>query len=429
MCAHYPERLPLLVLAGTGPYAILALRFTEVAYATAARTALVSRPAPDALPFRRGLVGLLSHDQFAGTGDPAPPRIFRVDQALVVHQATGRVTVTGDADAAAEVVVPAAVVAELVEAISALGSARAASPSADAAASSVRGAVGAGLAGMDAPALTLIPDAPAESYLDLASQALTDIRDGRYYQINLLRYFRAREAIGRRWLAGRIDRFGGPQAALFDLADLSVAWFSPERFLRLTPTPAGLVAEAWPIKGTSPRDADPVRDAAAARDLVTSRKDLAELHMIVDLMRNDLHRVALRGAVTVPETARLVSVPSVHHLEAHVAARLRPDLTLGELLASVCPAGSITGAPKREVMTAIRAYEGRPRRYFMGHAFYLDEGGGLDSSILIRTLVREGAATRENAYAFAAGSGIVIASDPQSERCEIDAKCRVVTET
>ena len=147
--------------------------------------------------------------------------------------------------------------------------------------------------------------------------------------------------------------------------------------------------------------------------------------MIVDLMRNDLARIARRGTVSVPVPGRLVSAPTIHHLEAVVTARLAPGLTLGAFLAAVCPGGSITGAPKREVMTAIRAAEGRPRGYFMGHAFYLDDGGAFDSSILIRTLVKDG----RNAYAFAAGSGIVTRSDPHRELAEIDAKCRVVTET
>jgi para-aminobenzoate synthetase component 1 len=93
------------------------------------------------------------------------------------------------------------------------------------------------------------------------------------------------------------------------------------------------------------------------------------------------------------------------------------------LVAAACPGGSITGAPKAEVQAAIRAYEGRPRGYFMGNAFYLDDGGAFDSSILIRTLVRQG----DFAYAFAAGSGIVIKSDPETERREIAAKCGVLT--
>jgi len=157
--------------------------------------------------------------------------------------------------------------------------------------------------------------------------------------------------------------------------------------------------------------------------LQCSTKDRAELHMIIDLMRHDLYGASVPGTVRVLHAGRLLSLASVHHLEAEVCATLRPGITIGALLAAVCPGGSITGAPKQEVMLAIRAYEDRPRGYFMGHAFYAADGGGFDSSILIRTLVQQGAGSFE----YAAGGGLVIGSDPVGERREIAAKSRVVT--
>jgi para-aminobenzoate synthetase component 1 len=147
--------------------------------------------------------------------------------------------------------------------------------------------------------------------------------------------------------------------------------------------------------------------------------------MIVDLLRNDLNRVSLADSVRVVCPHRLISHPTVHHLEAEIDARLRPDLTLGDFLDAVCPAGSITGAPKIEVMRAIQEFEGRDRGYFMGHIFYLDDRGRFDSSILIRTLVRDESGLDE----FAAGSGLVVHSDPERERREVEAKCRVVVES
>ena len=145
--------------------------------------------------------------------------------------------------------------------------------------------------------------------------------------------------------------------------------------------------------------------------------------MIVDLMRHDLYDASVPRSIRVLHSGRLLTLASVHHLEAELCAKLRVGITIGELLAAVCPGGSITGAPKREVMLAIRAYEGRPRGYFMGHAFYTADGGGFDASILIRTFVQREGGVGE----FAAGGGLVIGSDPASERREIAAKCRVVT--
>jgi para-aminobenzoate synthetase component 1 len=182
--------------------------------------------------------------------------------------------------------------------------------------------------------------------------------------------------------------------------------------------------ETRPIKGTAARfEGQPEADAKAAADLLKSAKDRAELAIIVDLMRNDLYRVGQPGSVSVRSAGELLSVHGVHHLEANVQAQLRLPQSLGDMLAHICPGGSITGAPKREVMSAIRAYEGRARGYFMGHAFYLDDHGSFDSSLLIRTLVGSG----DGHYEYAAGSGIVIGSDPESERLEIAAKCQVIT--
>jgi para-aminobenzoate synthetase component 1 len=155
---------------------------------------------------------------------------------------------------------------------------------------------------------------------------------------------------------------------------------------------------------------------------MTSKKNLAELHMIIDLMRNDLNRICIPGTVEVKDANRLVSFVNVHHLVGSVIGQLREGLTVKDLLTALCPGGSITGAPKIEVMLAIREYEQRPRGYFMGHAFMLDDTGTFNSSILIRTLQKQSGKD----YEFSAGSGIVIHSDPKSERLEIDAKCKVL---
>ena len=258
-------------------------------------------------------------------------------------------------------------------------------------------------------------------------QVLKDIRAGRYYQLNLLRYFKIRQRLSRRWVAGRLDTCAGPFAAWFELPGLSLVSLSPERFVRIfagSGSDLSATIETRPIKGTAARiDGQPEADAKVAADLLKSAKDRAELAIIVDLMRNDLYRVGQPGSVSVRSAGELLSVHGVHHLEAQVQAQLRLPQSLGEMLAQICPGGSITGAPKREVMGAIRAYEGRARGYFMGHAFYLDDQGSFDSSLLIRTLVGSG----DGYFDYAAGSGIVIGSDPEAERLEIAAKCQVIT--
>jgi anthranilate/para-aminobenzoate synthase component I len=258
-------------------------------------------------------------------------------------------------------------------------------------------------------------------YLDAVREVLEDIRRGRYYQLNLLRYWATAERISRRqWLA-QLSRMGGPYSAYIDVPGLQLVSFSPERFFRLSPDPAGLVIETEPIKGTRPVAADPEEDRRQQAELMSSSKDAAELNMIVDLLRNDLFRVCQPSSVKVLDPGSLHSFANVHHRIARIEGRLRPGLSMGMLLQALCPGGSITGAPKREVMLAIREKEERPRGFFMGNIVYNDAWTGcLDSSILIRTAVH-----REQ-WEFAAGSGLVIHSDPVAELEEIRTKARVM---
>lgn len=408
---HWPKEAAFLAFGGgEGEHAIVATAFSEVPFAEVQARAFVPRPdaeiAPDnaSLPFTTGIMGVLDYGL-------RMPRCFRVHQALVIDQRSGCFWRTGLGERPAESRGPAlGVTATTLDAVLAAidgGSLSDTEPSAS---------------------LALVPATSDADYLMMVRRALQDIRDGRYYQINLLRYYELAAPPSLETLVRRFDRLSGPFAAWVDVPGLRLVSFSPEAFVRVEPGTDGGRIETRPIKGTAARAADPVIDVARAKALLASPKDLAELAMIVDLMRNDLSRVAVTGSVKVAEPLRLVSFPTVHHLEARVVGRLKSGTTLAALLQAVSPGGSITGAPKVEVMRAIAAYEGRDRGYFMGHAFYLDDRGRFDSSILIRTLVRQGDAADGNPYEFAAGSGIVMHSDPETERLEIEAKARVLTD-
>jgi anthranilate/para-aminobenzoate synthase component I len=274
-----------------------------------------------------------------------------------------------------------------------------------------------------------VPDTSDEEYLERAGSVIAAIRDGRYYQLNLLRYFKIPGTPPPGWLERRIERVGGAWSVLMDTGSVEagaverVVSFSPEQFVSVN----GRTIETFPVKGTIGRDADPVRDAANAKRLLSSAKDLAELHMIVDLMRNDFNRICELGSVTVPVHQELRSHANVHHLHATVRGTLRRDTTLAGLIGAGCPAGSITGAPKTEVMRAIARLEGRKRGFHMGHAFHWRVDGGFDSSVLIRTLTRSRFPGTDVRYELATGSGIVVHSDPEAELAEIEVKARVAT--
>ncbi|MEZ4741250.1 MAG: chorismate-binding protein [Bdellovibrionota bacterium] len=263
------------------------------------------------------------------------------------------------------------------------------------------------------------------SYEKKVKTAIEQIRSGRFYQINLLRYYSSLSIPTRQDLVNRIGILGGPFSCLFDLPQFCLASFSPERFVKLKPGNKGVKIITTPIKGTIARGKNSEEDELNKRKLIESRKDQSELNIIVDLMRNDLNIVCLNGSVKVESPGELHSFSKVHHLIAEIKGILRPKISFYELIQSICPGGSITGAPKREVMCAIQEAEQRSRGFFMGNAFYLDDRGYFDSSILIRTLVKDG----QKPFEYAAGSGIVVNSCPELEAQEINSKCRVVIDS
>ncbi|MBI1947437.1 MAG: anthranilate synthase component I family protein [Deltaproteobacteria bacterium] len=246
--------------------------------------------------------------------------------------------------------------------------------------------------------------------------------DGVIYQANLAH----RMAVAPATRAQALGLFqaaleGGlpPCAAWLDLDGFgSVVSLSPERFV--TVDPATTTARAYPIKGTRPRGATPDEDRARLAELCASEKDAAEHVMIVDLLRNDLGRLAVAGGVTVERLLDVVSVKNVHHLESTVAALLGDGLRNSDVLAATLPGGSITGAPKSSAIESIAALEDGPRGLYTGALAVVDEHGALRSSLLIRTWLRPD----EGQGALHVGGGIVVDSEPEAEWAETIAKAR-----
>ena len=189
---------------------------------------------------------------------------------------------------------------------------------------------------------------------------------------------------------------------------------SPERFLEVN---AHGHVETRPIKGTRPRDSDPIRDSDLAAELICSSKDRAENVMIVDLLRNDLGRVCVPGSVQVPQLVGLESYARVHHLTSVVSGQLQPGTTWVDLLEASWPGGSISGAPKLRACQRISELEASPRGPYCGSLLRIDWDGRFDSNILIRTVLRKNDQLRVHA-----GCGIVADSDPQAEADELDWK-------
>ena len=249
------------------------------------------------------------------------------------------------------------------------------------------------------------------------------IAAGDVYQVNFAQRFHAPFTGSPLGLYRRLRaRNPAPFGAYLDYDGIAIASISPERFLRIDAGSRSV--EARPIKGTRPRGPTADKDAALARELQTSAKDLAENVMIVDLLRNDLGKVCKTGSVSVPRLLALESHPTVHHLVSSVTGILRDDADAFDLVRAAFPGGSITGAPKIRAMEIIAELERAPRGVYCGAIGYVSVTGAMDLNIPIRTIVlREGEAT------FHAGAGIVWDSEPAAEYLETLAKARTMIET
>lgn len=248
------------------------------------------------------------------------------------------------------------------------------------------------------------------------------IRAGDIYQANLTFQAEVPVAGGPAALYALLRaRAAAGQGALVATGADWLLSLSPEQFFTLAD--GALVAR--PMKGTAARAADPAEDAARAAALARDPKQQAENLMIVDLMRNDLARVAQPGSVRVPELFAVERYPTVHQLVSTVTATLDPARDAVDVLDTLFPCGSVTGAPKRRAMAIIDEVEAAPRGIYTGAIGRIDAGGaGAAFNVAIRTLrLRAGDAVAT----LGLGSGVVADSDVDQEWAECLAKGRFVT--
>ncbi|SEO56950.1 aminodeoxychorismate synthase, subunit I [Salinihabitans flavidus] len=182
---------------------------------------------------------------------------------------------------------------------------------------------------------------------------------------------------------------------------------SPELFFR---TDAGGTIETRPMKGTQPRSADPEEDAAQRSFLAADPKNRAENLMIVDLLRNDISRVAAPGSVEVPDLFEVETYTTVHQMVSRVRARLAAGATLGDIFRALFPCGSITGAPKLRAMEVIRELEPSARGIYCGTIGWAAPDGRSEFNVAIRTLTHEDGHVMLNV-----GGGVVWDSTAKSE--------------
>lgn len=269
-----------------------------------------------------------------------------------------------------------------------------------------------------------------EKYLAAVQRAKDYIEAGDVYQINLSQRFECRAqhplSVNEQtalYLKLR-ETNPAPFAAFLDIGEAAILSSSPECFLEINDR----TVRTFPIKGTRPRGATPAEDARLVEELRRSKKDNAELVMIVDLERNDLGRVCEFGSVHAPEIARIESYATVHHLVATVEGKLRDGISHLDCIRACFPGGSITGTPKIRAMEIIDELEPHARGVYTGAIGILglpDAGGRQQTTlnIAIRTMTVKG-----ERVMFHSGGGIVADSEPAAEYEETLHKARGMME-
>ena len=264
-----------------------------------------------------------------------------------------------------------------------------------------------------------LPRSDFDAALDRIQQA---IRDGEVYQVNYTAPLHGalRGSPGALFAALHRTQPAG-YCAHIDAGDTQVLSVSPELFFDWTTDAAGGDILARPMKGTAPRGATPEADAAQAAHLRTAPKERAENVMVVDLLRNDISRIAQPHSVRVPRLFHTEALPTVWQMTSDVQARTRPGTTLADVFAALFPCGSVTGAPKVRAMQLIRALEPAPRGVYCGAVGVVrphgppGEGGvAATFNVPIRTVVLEGSEGTLQATC-GIGSGITSGAEAGSE--------------
>jgi para-aminobenzoate synthetase/4-amino-4-deoxychorismate lyase len=195
--------------------------------------------------------------------------------------------------------------------------------------------------------------------------------------------------------------------------------FSPELFFALE----GGRLTTRPMKGTARRAPSPEADRAAAAALAADAKNRAENLMIVDLLRNDLSRVAQPGSVAVDRLFEVETYPTIHQMTSTVSARLREEADAVDVIEALFPCGSVTGAPKIRAMEVIAEVERQPRGLYTGSIGAISADGSAAFNVAIRTLV-----LADGRASLGLGAGIVADSDAESEWAECLSKAAFLTQ-
>jgi para-aminobenzoate synthetase/4-amino-4-deoxychorismate lyase len=264
------------------------------------------------------------------------------------------------------------------------------------------------------------PNTPTETYVRAFDRIKTHIRAGDTYQVNFT-YRLLRDAFDQDpWQAflALIDAQRPAFGAYMSAGPWRICSASPELFFRLD----GACLVSRPMKGTTPRGLSAAGDRMQAAALLASEKNRAENLMIVDMVRNDMGRIARPGSIQVSDLCALEKFPTLWQLTSTVAAET--DSSVADIFSALFPPASITGAPKKRTMEIIADLERSPRNIYTGAMGFHFPGRRAQFNVSIRTLLLD---TRTRSAEYGIGGGIVWDSDCQCEQAECRTKARILS--
>jgi para-aminobenzoate synthetase/4-amino-4-deoxychorismate lyase len=265
------------------------------------------------------------------------------------------------------------------------------------------------------------PRTSKEEYEAAFAEIQRQLRAGESYQVNYTMALDAPFSGDAFALYQELTaRSGAAYSAYINMGQRRVLSFSPELFFHRK----GDHIETRPMKGTAPRGRTKAEDEIVRRKLLESPKERAENVMIVDLLRNDLGKVAVAGGVAVPELYQIETYPGVLQMTSTVSARLKPETSLAHVLGALFPCGSITGAPKVRTMEIIRDLERDARQVYCGAIGCITPAGEVTANVPIRTMLVDAEADRAR---FWVGGGITVDSTPAGEYEECLTKMRFLS--
>ncbi len=262
-----------------------------------------------------------------------------------------------------------------------------------------------------------------QEYLHAVTQILEHIHKGDIYELNYcVEFFAEQFAMNPNEVYQQLIQISPtPFAGFFRMNDKYILCASPERYL--TKLDRKLITQ--PIKGTAKRSEIEEEDLLNQQNLQNSIKEKAENVMIVDLVRNDLSRVAEQGSVCVEELCGIYPFRQVHQMISTVTAQLSPDKTSLDAIKASFPMGSMTGAPKLRAMKLIEKYEASKRGAYSGAIGYFTPDGDFDFNVVIRSILYN---SSQQYLSFMVGSAITAQCKPEQEYDECFLKAKAILE-